>query len=642
MSIHRTPAATGRSWAHGTRKLIRCFAALFALAVLLVDAQAQDGAETAAPAPVGSFPTSSIPIGSIPAARAAENVAIITIRGGIDMYTELSVKRRLDAAEQSGADAVVFEIDSPGGEVGAVLEICNRIKSSSIRNTVAWINDEAYSGGAIIALACREIVTSDPASMGDALPIQIGPAGLAALPEAERQKITAPLVAEVVDSARRNGYDEYLVQGMVALGVELWLVEEIATGRRMTVTEAEYRILFDGDPPRTGALLPNAPAGASPATPADESVDESGEADGSEPVTLPAAPIASEGSEYRPASPALDAMAQEVNDTLEEASTRPVITPSLRGDYRLISYATDGVGPVVMKHADMTRFGFSSGTIENDEQLTAFFGATNVKRLDRTWSESLVRFMTSLPVRGILIVVFLLALFMEMTNPGVMLPGGVAALALIALLAPSFMVGLAGWWEIAAIVIGIALIAAEIFVLPGFGVFGILGLLGLFGGLVGTFVRDDPSRLFPTSGGAQRDLIYGLTTTILALITSGVGMYFISKNFGSLPLVNKLILRDQMGDESIGMLAAAGPASSGPASVGETGTAVTPLRPSGRMRVGDAVTGRDVDVVAVDGWIEAGAPVRVIEVSGFRVAVEPVHGGEGQRDHRGPQGGDEA
>ena len=42
-------------------------------------------------------------------ARQADNVAVITIEGGIDMYTEVSVRRRLETAEAAGADADAVE-----------------------------------------------------------------------------------------------------------------------------------------------------------------------------------------------------------------------------------------------------------------------------------------------------------------------------------------------------------------------------------------------------------------------------------------------------------------------------------------------------------------------------------------------------
>ena len=73
--------------------------------------------------------------------------------------------------------------------LGATLGISNAIKSSPIKNAVAWVRPQAYSGGAIIALAAREIVVTDPGSMGDALPILMGGAiPFESIPEHERQK----------------------------------------------------------------------------------------------------------------------------------------------------------------------------------------------------------------------------------------------------------------------------------------------------------------------------------------------------------------------------------------------------------------------------------------------------------------------
>lgn len=146
----------------------------------------------------------------VPAFRQADRVAVITVEGGIDAITAMSVRRRIAAAESAGMNAMVFEINSPGGEVGAVLEITNAIKGSSIDNTVAWINPDAYSGGAIVALACREIVTNSPASMGDAFPVTLtrvpgqNRMGLRGLTPDERTKLLPVLLADVTEIGRAH------------------------------------------------------------------------------------------------------------------------------------------------------------------------------------------------------------------------------------------------------------------------------------------------------------------------------------------------------------------------------------------------------------------------------------------------------
>ena len=561
-----------------------------------------------------TVPTPSV-ASAVPAARQAQNVAVLTIEGPINAMTARSIERRLRAAEDAGADAVVIELDTPGGEVGAVLEICNTIKSSSIPNTVAWIRPDAYSGGAIIALACREIVASDPASMGDALPIQIGPGGLQALPEAERQKILSPLIAEVVNSARANGWDEYLVQGLVALNVELWYVENIQTGERLCIDEREYRALFEGEPPRSSPRLNSARPMAEPNT-------------SEAPAEVPTA-TGEGGPAYTPPTPALAGIADDVQQALEVPGQRPTLTEADRGEWTLLGYAADGAGPVVLKRSgasdDFEYFGFLSETINTDEELKAFFGATNLTRVDQSWSENLAALMTNPVIRGILIVVFIIALFLEMASPGIALPGAIAALALLGLLAPPALVGLANWWEIAAIAAGMLLIVLEVFVIPGFGLFGVTGVLFVFLGLLGTFVPDQGGRLFPSSPEAQRDLTYGLATLLLAFTTAGVGLWFVSKRIGAVPIFRRYVMTEDDGPSGT-LIDAMRPAHGG-LLVGQQGTATTALRPAGKAEFGDDL----FDVVSDLGVIDAGEPVRIAALDGFRIVVVPASASDDQQ-----------
>ncbi len=551
--------------------------------------------------PGGSQPTAATP---------AENVAVITIKGPIDRVMAMSVARRIKAAEAGGAGAIVFDIDTPGGEVGAVLDICTSIKQSRITNTVAWINPNAYSGGAIIAVACREIVVADAASFGDALPIAASPLGIQAMPEPERQKVLVPLLSEVVDSARRNGYDEKLVQGMVSQGVELWLVRRTADGALLFIDEAEFRRMFGTEPDRT--QQPDVPSGAprpGTATPPQES------------VASPTTPT--DGTGFIPAAPGLEGLSGEVSLGIDTKTTRPIITEADRGQWELVRYVSDGRGLILLKSSQMLDYRLARATISSDEQLAAYFGARNVRRLDANWSEAMVAFMTNWLVRAVLIAIFLIGLFFELANPGLMIPGGIAALALVGLLAPPMLVGMAGWWEVGAIIAGILLVIVEIFILPGFGIAGILGVLLIFGGLLGTFVDTAGGGLFPNSPEGREDLMYGSVSLLLAIVSSGVAIYFVSKHFGSLPLLSHLVLRDPTPDELLGrdeLLAAMASGKGDAISIGTVGRASTPLRPAGKMEVGDRV----VDVVSDLGFIAAGTPVRVVSADAFRIVVEPA------------------
>lgn len=577
-------------------------------------------------APVGAFETAQPGAPSAaPASRQADKIAVITIHEPITSVTEYSVRRRLAEAEARGAQAVVFDINTPGGDLFATLAICNAIKGGPIPTTVAWINPDAYSAGVFIALACREIVTAPYATLGDAAPIAIMPGiGLQSLPETERQKILAPVLAELVNSARRNAYDEKFVQGFLSLGAELWLVEDTRTGERYFIDEPEWRTVFDSDPPRISPRFSaGATRGAGASTP-----DTQPLVDLPRPRARPApGEPRGDDSEFRPAIPGLSGETlSAVSQNLDQPSLRPQFTSADRGRFRLIEYTSDGTTLLTLKQDDLLRYGFSSGVIRNDEELKAFFGAKELVRLDKSVVEHIVSFLRNNWVRGGLIAIFLLCMFLELVAPGVTAPGLIAGVCLLALLAPPLLLGAAGWWTIAAVGAGVVLLLVELFVLPGMIIFGAVGVLLLLAGLVGSFVNTNDPRM-----GDQ--IVHGLAITLLATFVAAIGMYFVGRVYGSVPVLNRLVLtgtqeRPEEGD----LLASDHAPEQGLVSVGDEGVATTPLRPAGSAQFGDTI----VDVVSETGFADSGTRVRVLSVTRYRVGVEALEtGGQpapGERD----------
>lgn len=594
-----------------------------------------------------------VEVSSIPASRQADRICVITVEGAIDQITAMSVKRRIKAAENAGFDAIVLEVDSPGGMLISCLEISGDLKSSSIANTVAWVNDDAYSGGAIISLACREIVTSDPASFGDALVIQMGMGGIKALTPDERTKFLPPLMADIVDSARRSGYDEFLVQAIVTDGIELWQVEDIETGQRLAISANEYQMLFDGEPQRGRPMLGQVTGGVKtyrePRKPntkeRDAGVDHEDQdaaaagADGEEGASGSAerdqvAGAGRDGQEvdpnaYRPASETLRDVERVMRDRgdgsteqvagLQYASDRVLITPQDKGKYRLVGYITDGSSAIVMREQQMQEFGLSSGVVQNDEELKAFLGAKELVRVNESMTEKLVRFMVSPAVRFFLIAVFLVALFVEMIMAGTGIAGAVALGALVLLIGPGALIGLSGWWELIAIIIGIVCIAIEAFVIPGFGIFGVVGIVSLFAGLIGTFVSAGGSMSSPMM---QKQLMTGSVTVLLAFVTAGIAWWLIVRNAQNLPIFDKMILSGASGVGGMpkkSMLHAI-VMDDGAVKVGSEGVTTTPLYPIGQADF----DGQLEDVYAAFGAIERGVRVRVTRASKMRIEVEAI------------------
>ncbi len=639
---------------------------LYGLMLSPVSMAAQSGTQAATDSDLNPAdqPIVITPVTTIPTARQANRVVIITAFGVIDRTMALSIRRRIKSAENAGMDAIVLEVNSPGGELGAVLEISNAIKQSSIKNTVAWIHPDAYSGGAIIALACNEIVTSSPASMGDAFVIQYTLDGVKALSPTERTKFLPPLMADVTDSARQSGYDEYLVQAIVVDGIELWLVEDPTTGERIAINEEEYRLLFDGEVIRGKPILAAVTGGVktykkirntqqnrgsnddsdantpdentnlgqedenqsdtqSP-LPADQGTADDEENEEGQVEQRPIEPRESLPTDYQPASPTLEDVEQAFNleseaIELEYPSNRVVFSASDRGKYRLVGYITDGSSAIVMREDQLKYFGFSTGTIQTDEELKAFFGASEMVRVNESVTEKLVRFLTNPSVKFFFIAVFLIALVIEMVMAGTGIAGIIALTALGLLLGPSAMIGLSGWWELIAILVGIICLALEAFVIPGFGVFGVIGIVALFGGLIGTFVNAGGSLSNPQM---QKDLVTGSVTVLLALVTAGVGWWLIFRNAQNLPFFDRLILSGASGvggEPQKSMLHAIIP-DDGSVKVGHEGVTTTPLYPIGKANF----DGEIIDVYASIGMIDPGTRVRVITATKMRIEVEPI------------------
>lgn len=579
---------------------------------------------------------------AVPASRFAKNIVIITIHDPIDRVTATSVTRRFSEAQAGGADLIVIEIDTPGGEVGAVLDICSTIKQSPIR-TVAWINTQAYSGGALVALACNEIIVSDPVSMGDAKPIAAGPMGMQSVDKDMLMKILPPLIGSVVDSAQRRNraagqyiYDELLVQGIIVSDAELWEVENTATGQRMCVTGAEFSMLFpdlpmDGTPMLAGAssvsrqnVPPRAPPPPPPSPvnlPPPPGVDAP-----ADPATAPPAPG---DISFVGASPAAQKTAATVGDAgeglLSVPSLRPKLSPLDRGKWRFIGKVSAGTGPLIFNAQEMAYFGFAENVnssnvlepIRTDADLKAYFSASTITRLDQSWVEDAIGFLSNPVVRGVLIVIFLVGIFIEGSHPGLFVPGIIGGLALVLLVAPPLLTGLATWWAAAAILAGLVCIGIELFVIPGTMIPGLIGFVLLFGGLVGTFV---PTGGKIPSNSMGQDLSLGLATVVLSMGTALLAMFFLGRYFGSMPLLNRMILPnpDQLEEEGIDLqVPAMKLGDESEICVGAVGKAISSLRPTGTVEIGNQILDASVEL----GFVSAGATVRIVKIVSGRVIV---------------------
>jgi membrane-bound serine protease (ClpP class) len=246
------------------------------------------------------------------------------------------------------------------------------------------------------------------------------------------------------------------------------------------------------------------------------------------------------------------------------------------------------------------------------DTLLAEFGLSDRELVAHTTSttERVLRFFGSPVVQSILMLMMLGGLYFELQTPGVGFPGLMALLGAALFFGPNYLTGLVESWEIVLFILGVVLLLLEIFVIPGFGVAGISGLtlviVSLGVGLIGNVGLS-----FPT-GAAITRAVWTMASTLLILVFGGV---FLGRYMPRSSRFNRLILAPSL-TSADGYTAA----DSRLELVGNTGVALTPLRPAGRANV----QGDRLDVTTSGEFIEAGAGIRVVDVKGSRIEVREL------------------
>ena len=224
-------------------------------------------------------------------------------------------------------------------------------------------------------------------------------------------------------------------------------------------------------------------------------------------------------------------------------------------------------------------------------------------------SEKIIAFFLNPIVSGLLILVITGGIFFELQTPGVGFPLAAAGVALVLYLVPYYLNGLAANWEIAVFFIGLILIALEIFVIPGFGVAGVSGIVCIVGSLIFMMLDNDIFNFDQVPAGeitaAATAVGAGMLGSILVLIIFGY-RFTESKMFQRVALVTT-----QKKDD--GYIATFYKEDL----IGKEGVAVTILRPSGRIEIGDEI----FDAYTRGEYVEQGAKVVVVSQQGTSLQV---------------------
>ncbi|NOS92527.1 MAG: nodulation protein NfeD [Cyclobacteriaceae bacterium] len=215
-------------------------------------------------------------------------------------------------------------------------------------------------------------------------------------------------------------------------------------------------------------------------------------------------------------------------------------------------------------------------------------------------------------ISGILILIILGGIYFELQTPGVGFPLFAAITALVLYLVPYYLSGLAEYWEIIALFIGILLLMAEIFVIPGFGIAGITGISLVVVSMVLIMLNND---FFNFEFVPMGDIVMASFATVGG-ITGGMLLLI----FGGASLTNTKAFKRMSLNESQESSQGFSVNSNTQAMMGKQGVANTILRPSGKVLIEDQV----YDAFTRGEFVEKGESIEVIGTEGVTLRVKKI------------------
>lgn len=294
------------------------------------------------------------------------------------------------------------------------------------------------------------------------------------------------------------------------------------------------------------------------------------------------------------------ALRAEFSATAERHGYTPRIAEAMVDKNVGLPHYADVGTILALSDSQAKELNISSGTATSPEDALRFYslGDATVYYEQKNWQDSIIGILQNPYVRALFVALIIAAVLTEIKMAGIGV-GILTAIILGAVLLVSGDGSLADDLKIIGAFIGSLIFIGLELVSPGVGIFGVIGVIMLFGSLfymLGATVE----AMYVMAGG-----------TILAIII----FYFLGKKLPKSKLLNRLTLHNRSTKEK-------GYTSQVDQSkyLYQRGKTITILRPAGTIRIGK----ERVDAVSNGSFIDRDVEVRVVQVEGSRVVVEPV------------------
>lgn len=268
------------------------------------------------------------------------------------------------------------------------------------------------------------------------------------------------------------------------------------------------------------------------------------------------------------------------------------------------------------EYGDPPQYLLAVGIVDSLDDLLEELGAGKAQLtvIEATGAEKIARWINS--IAPLLMMIGMAGLYIEYKTPGFGVFGIIGVLAFLIYFFGGYVAGISGAEWLLVFFIGVALIAVEIFVLPGTIFIGLAGFALILLSLVMAGVDMYPDMpIIPSFDSVGESLHRSMQNMIIGFIGGLAFCFGLSKWLPHTSYYSAVVSMGFSGVESVALIE-----EEKRSRLGEVGEAVSQLRPSGKAQFGDKI----IDVISSGEIVEVGTQVKIIRHSGADPVVEPL------------------
>lgn len=308
-------------------------------------------------------------------------------------------------------------------------------------------------------------------------------------------------------------------------------------------------------------------------------------------------------------------MRSMMRSTAEAKGRNPEIAQAMVDPKMYVAGVSDSGQVLTFTVSEAIENNFCRAEVSNMNELMQHAGYEDYEFIDHKISatDKVIGWLINPMISGVLIMIIIGGIYFELQSPGIGFPIAASILAALLYFAPLYLEGLANNWEILLFVVGLVLLAVEIFAVPGFGVIGLFGIIFMITGLTLSMVGNVGPGFFDID---TNGIVGAFLVVIIAFFLAVSGSIILSKQLFTTHIFGHLAL-DKVQNAKEGYTSASTQYTS---MIGKNGVAYTVLRPAGKIIISDEL----FDATARSGMIEKGSEIIVDGYQNAQLIVDRV------------------